>query len=89
MDAQQTAEYLDRQNAYLVKGIVRLVARAGEYRGKVNLGKAVGARGGNDRAARPVESAVRLRLLKQSYRAGAFCYTLTDLGREVANIIQY
>jgi predicted transcriptional regulator with HTH domain len=89
MDAQQTVEYLDRQNAYLVKGIVRTVARAGEYRGKVNLGKAVGARGGNDRAARPVASAVKLHLLKQSYRAGAYYYTLTDLGREVANIIQY
>ena len=79
------ADYLSRNFAHLVIGVTRITANSPDWRGKVNLGKAAGARGTNDRAARPVESAERLGLIeRRGMEAGnCYIYNVTELGQQV------
>ena len=80
------AAYLKRNNAKLVIGVTRLLTYAPEYRGKVNLGKAVFAMGDNSRAARPVDSAERLGLIEGRQdigRGNCYIYNVTQHGRDV------
>ena len=89
MNSQSTAHdiavYMRRNHAYLIEGIIRIVDAQGEFAGKVNLGKAAGARGNNSRATRPVERAVSLGLIRQEQADSGNCYyyTVTDFGLEV------
>ena len=82
---KEITDYLQRHNATLVIGVTRLLTVVPEYRGKVNLGKAVGARGDNSRAARPVEAAERLGLIekREAEKGNCYIYNVTALGREV------
>jgi len=52
-------------------------------RGKVNLGKMSGAKGNNGRAARPVERAVELGLLKENFDGIAYLYNTSHFGEQV------
>jgi hypothetical protein len=84
---EDIAEYLMRNRAHLVIGVLHVLARHGEFRGKVNLGFAAGARGRNDYATRPVQSASRLGLATYRVDGAAYVYCLTDLGEAVVKII--
>lgn len=88
MTATETAQYLRRHQAYNVIGVVNILARTkGTYRGKVNLGRATGARGDNGRCVRPVETARRLGLVTETQEGAALCYTLSDHGRAVRDAL--
>ena len=82
---QDIAAYLRRNNAHLVIGVTRIVAQSQDWRGKINLGKAVCAMGNNGRAARPVESAERLGLIvgREADSGNCYIYNATELGRAV------
>jgi hypothetical protein len=83
-DPREIADYLRRQNADHHRGVLRVLDDAGgSYRGKVNLGRAAGAR---VTPARSVESAVRLGLVLQAWDHGAFLHTISHLGRQVLAI---
>lgn len=63
MNAQEMAAYLRRHRAYCVLGATRIAADNPGFRGVVNLGERAGARGTNNRLARPVYRATTLGLI--------------------------
>ena len=85
---KDVAEYLQRNNAHLVIGVLHVLHKHPEgFRGKVNLGRAAGATGRNEYAARPVKSVVRLGLARETFERGAYRYLLSPDGLAVINII--
>ena len=88
MSSQDIADYLVRNNATRVIGVLHVLYQNNEgFRGKVNLGKAAGARGRNGYAIRPVETVVRLGLAREGFERGAYRYLLSPDGLAVINII--
>lgn len=80
---KKMAQYLSKTGAYLITGVLQIVAKSGIIRGKVNLGRMSGAKGNNGRAARPVERAVQLGLLDEDFDGVAYIYDTNSFGEQV------
>ena len=87
-NTEKTARYLKKTGAYLITRVLSIVSHHGIIRGKVNLGKMSGAKGNNNRAARPVERAVQLGLLDQNFDGVAYLYTTSDFGKSVLKCLK-
>ena len=89
--AQAIAAQLKQRRAWRVIGVLQVLKYHPDFRGKVNLGKATGARGDNSRAARPVDRAQALGLItgrQDLGRGNCYIYNLTPTGREVATALE-
>ncbi len=86
--AEETAQYLRQYRAHTICRVLTLVAEAGTFRGKVNLGQAASWWRGlrNSYAAGYVERALHLGLIAEERDGAAYVYTLTELGRDVLTL---
>lgn len=88
-EAEALLEKLVRRRAYIVLGVTGIALRSPGFRGKVNLGKAAGARGTNGRAARAVEKALKYDLISEIPAKGnCLTYWPTMLGQAVYRLHQ-
>lgn len=89
MTPEQIAQYLQRYKAYAVIGVLHVTARHQEFRGKINLGLAVSGRNmRNSYLARPVESALAMGAISEWRDGAAFCYSITERGREILDALK-
>lgn len=87
MSPAELAEYFGKHFGRLVIGVLREVRRNPGFKGKTNLGRAVGAKGSNERCNRPVEYAERLGLISGFSMGRAYVYRITQKGEVVLDAL--